>query len=68
MGAAVGRAQAEERLRRLVQRLDRERRRNPFDGHGVAVDQLLALLGYGTAAADGAGATAAPPTTSGATA
>jgi len=55
MGAAVGRAQAEERLRRLVQRLDRERRRNPFDGHGVAVDQLLALLGYGTAAADGAG-------------
>jgi tetratricopeptide (TPR) repeat protein len=55
MGAAVGRAQAEERLRRLVQRLDRERRRNPVDGgHGVAVDQLLALLGYGSAAADGA--------------
>jgi tetratricopeptide (TPR) repeat protein len=55
MGAAVGRAQAEERLRRLVQRLDRERKRFPGDGHGVAVDQLLALLGYGGATGDGSG-------------
>jgi tetratricopeptide (TPR) repeat protein len=59
MGAAVGRAQAEERLRRLVQRLDRERKRIPGDGHstdgyGVAVEQLLALLGYGNASGDGA--------------
>jgi class 3 adenylate cyclase/tetratricopeptide (TPR) repeat protein len=55
MGSAVGRAQAEERLRRLVQRLDRERKRFPGDGHGVAVDQLLALLGYGGTAGDGPG-------------
>ncbi|GIJ53888.1 adenylate/guanylate cyclase domain-containing protein [Virgisporangium aurantiacum] len=43
-GAQVGRAQAEERLRRLVQRLERGRRR---DSPGVAVTQLLTLLGYG---------------------
>jgi class 3 adenylate cyclase/tetratricopeptide (TPR) repeat protein len=54
MGAAVGRAQAGERLRRLVQRLDRERKRFPGDGHSVAVEQLLALLGYGSASGDGA--------------
>ena len=41
--AQVGRAQAEERLRRLVQRLERGRRR---DSPGVAVTQLLTLLGY----------------------
>jgi class 3 adenylate cyclase/predicted ATPase len=45
--APVGRDQAEERLRRLVQRLERGRRRLPGDAPGVAVEQLLALLGYG---------------------
>jgi class 3 adenylate cyclase len=53
LGTAAGRAQAEERLRRLGQRLDRERRRFPGDWHGVAVEQLLTLMGYGSAGGDG---------------
>jgi class 3 adenylate cyclase/predicted ATPase len=50
--APVGRAQAEERLRRLVQRLERGRRRAPGDGSGLAVTQLLSLLGYGRGPGD----------------
>jgi tetratricopeptide (TPR) repeat protein len=55
--APVSRAQAEERLRRLVNRLERDRKRFPGDAHSVAVDQLLVLLGYGRVP----GGDAAPP-------